>query len=59
MLYTGFMQRKTTLIAFRVKPELKVTLEKLAKRDSRSLSNYIELALQKHVDTVMPSKKDE
>jgi predicted transcriptional regulator len=51
--------KKTAPISFRISADLKASLEKLAKQDSRSLSNYIELALQKHVDTVMPSKKDE
>lgn len=38
-----------TQISFRTKPDLKVRLEKLARQDNRSLSQYIETVLERHV----------
>lgn len=43
------MSKKTELIAFRVDPALKSALGELAKRDERSLSQYITLILREHV----------
>lgn len=37
-------------IGFRVNPSLKKALEKLAEKDKRSLSNYIIMILEKHIE---------
>jgi predicted DNA-binding protein len=42
--------RRTNPISFRIKAEIKQTLERLAKDDRRSLSSYIELALESHIE---------
>jgi predicted DNA-binding protein len=42
--------RRTDPISFRIKAEIKQALERLAKEDKRSLSSYIELALEAHVE---------
>jgi predicted DNA-binding protein len=42
--------RRTDPISFRIKSEIKRTLELLAKEDRRSLSSYIELALEAHIE---------
>lgn len=42
--------RRTDPISFRIKAEIKQALERLAKEDRRSLSQYIELALEAHID---------
>ena len=44
--------RRTDPISFRIKAEIKQALERLAKEDRRSLSSYIELALEAHVEAV-------
>jgi len=49
--------RRTDPISFRIKAEIKQALERLAKEDKRSLSQYIEIALEAHVEAV--SKKQE
>ncbi len=41
--------RKTEILSFRVGPELKAELQKLAKADRRELSVYVRLALEDHV----------
>jgi predicted DNA-binding protein len=46
------MQRRTDPISFRIKTELKQALGRLAQEDRRSLSQYIELALEDHVEAV-------
>jgi predicted transcriptional regulator len=38
-----------TVVSFKIRPELKKSLQKLAKADRRTLSAYIELLLQDHV----------
>jgi predicted transcriptional regulator len=50
--------KKTAPISFRIKPELKDDLTKLAAADRRSLSAYIELALEAHVDATKKKRKD-
>ena len=42
--------RRTDPISFRIKAEIKQALERLAKEDKRSLSQYIELALEAHIE---------
>ncbi len=42
--------RRTLPISFRIKEEIKEQLERLAKADKRSLSQYIELALEAHIE---------
>jgi predicted DNA-binding protein len=42
--------RRTDPISFRIKAEIKQTLEHLAREDRRSLSQYIELALEAHIE---------
>jgi predicted DNA-binding protein len=44
--------RRTDPISFRIKAEIKQALERLAREDRRSLSQYIELALEAHIDAV-------
>ena len=41
--------RRTLPISFRIKAEIKESLERLAQADKRSLSSYIELALEEHI----------
>jgi hypothetical protein len=42
--------RRTDPISFRIKAEIKQALERLAKDDRRSLSQYIEIALEEHIE---------
>jgi predicted DNA-binding protein len=42
--------RRTDPISFRIKAEIKQALERLAVADRRSLSQYIELALEAHIE---------
>jgi predicted transcriptional regulator len=42
--------RRTAPISFRIKAEIKEALERLSEADKRSLSSYIELALQEHIE---------
>jgi predicted transcriptional regulator len=51
------MQRRTDPISFRIKTELKQALERLAQEDRRSLSRYIELALEDYVEAVTKQGK--
>lgn len=37
------------VITFRIPPDLKAKLERLARRDVRSLSNYLRLVLEQHI----------
>jgi len=48
--------RRTNPISFRIKAEIKLPLERLAREDRRSLSQYIELALEAHVEAVRGKK---
>jgi len=47
---------RTDPISFRIKAEIKQALERLVKEDRRSLSSYIELALEAHVEAVRGRK---
>jgi len=47
--------RSATLV-LRVRPELKAALERLATNDRRSISNYVEIILEEHVQEA-PSKR--
>jgi predicted transcriptional regulator len=48
---------KTAALSIRIEPELKAALERLASADKRSLASYVEIALQKHVDTEKGRKR--
>ena len=48
--------RRIDPVSFRVKSEIEQALERLAREDRRSLSQYIELALEAHVETVRGKK---
>ena len=50
-------EKKTAALAIRVRPSLKVELERLAAADKRSLAGYIEIALQAHIDKQPKEKK--
>jgi predicted transcriptional regulator len=41
--------KKTAPLSHRLPPDLKEALQRLADADSRSLTNYIELVLKRHV----------
>jgi predicted transcriptional regulator len=43
------MMGKTEALSFRMPPELKAELQKLASADRRELSVYVRLALEDHV----------
>jgi predicted HicB family RNase H-like nuclease len=43
--------RKTEALSQRIDPQLKADLEELAKRDSRSLANYVQHVLRQHVES--------
>jgi predicted transcriptional regulator len=45
------MSNEKPIVSFRIRADIKDTLQKLAKADRRSLSSYIELALEKHILT--------
>jgi hypothetical protein len=47
--------RSATLV-LRVRPELKAALERLAGSERRSISNYVEIILEEHVQKA-PSKR--
>ena len=48
--YYTFRMRRTDPISFRIKAEIKEALRRLAKADNRSLSSYVELALEEHIE---------
>jgi len=48
--------RRTNPISFRIRADIKEALERLAKADKRSLSAYIELALEGHIEAVRGKK---
>ena len=41
-----------TPLSFKVEPELKAALEYLAKKENRSLSNYVQTLLLKHLKSM-------
>jgi predicted HicB family RNase H-like nuclease len=49
--------QKTAPLSFRVTPPLKEALERLAAADKRSLSSYIEMALEAHVERAEKNTK--
>jgi predicted transcriptional regulator len=51
-------EQRSAALSFRIKPSLKAALEQLAKADRRPLSNYLELALEAHVETMKVDEKD-
>jgi predicted transcriptional regulator len=51
--------RKSAPISFRLPEDLKSALKKLAKVDQRSLSAYVTIALQKHVEWLTGRKHKE
>ena len=50
--YYSFPMRRTDPISFRIKAEIKEELQRLAEADKRSLSQYIETALEAHIERV-------
>jgi predicted DNA-binding protein len=48
--------RRTDPISFRIKAGIKQDLERLAKDDRRSLSSYIELVLEAHIEAKKQSQ---
>ena len=48
--------RRTNPISLRIKAEIKLALERLARENRRSFSQYIELALEAHVEAVRGKK---
>ena len=44
------MDGEKAIISFRIRSDIKEALQELALADRRSLSSYIELALEAHVD---------
>ena len=43
-------EQRSAALSFRIRPSLKTALENLAKADRRPLSNYLEIALENHVE---------
>ena len=43
-------ETRSAPISYRIRPSLKAELERLAEADKRTLSQYIELALEAHVE---------
>jgi len=41
---------KNTVLSFKVEPEFKAALEQLARRENRSVSNYVQTVLLKHLE---------
>ncbi len=50
--------KKTTPMSFRPDPELKAELQRLADADHRSLTNYIETILVRHVEDKRKARKE-
>ena len=47
---------ETTTLTIRLTPELKQSLEILAKKDARSMNNLINLILRDYVNNMLPDK---
>jgi hypothetical protein len=45
------------IVSFRIRADIKDALQKLATEDRRSLSSYIELALERHIEAKQPGGK--
>jgi len=43
------VETRSVVLNIRIKPSLKVAIEKLAAKDHRTLSNWIELLLEQHL----------
>jgi predicted transcriptional regulator len=52
------MPSKKPIVSFRIRGDIKDALQKLANADRRSLSSYIELALEKHILTEQVDDQD-
>jgi hypothetical protein len=52
------MSNKKPVISFRIRPDIKAGVQKLADADRRSLSSYIEMVLEAHLKQ-RSSKKPE
>ena len=50
------MSNEKPIISFRIRADIKRALEKLAAEDRRSVSSYIELALEAHVEATKKHK---
>lgn len=50
---------ETTTLTIRITPELKQSLEILAKKDDRSMNNLINIILKEYIKRDMPDKKEE
>lgn len=48
---------KTVPMSFRLRPELKAKLQSLADADRRSLTNYVEVLLERHVEEATKGKR--
>jgi hypothetical protein len=51
-------EQRSASIGIRVKPSLKLELEKLAQSDRRTLANYVEVMLEAHVAKKRQMKKN-
>lgn len=51
------MAAEKPIISFRIRADIKAALEKLAKESNRSVSNYIETALDEHIKSVTKKGK--
>jgi len=49
--------RKTEALSQRIDPQLKADLEELARRENRSLANYVQTILRQHVEGVKKPRK--
>jgi predicted transcriptional regulator len=47
---TTAMSNRTSPFSMRLPPDMKAKLQKMADRDRRSLTNYIEVVLQQHIE---------
>jgi hypothetical protein len=45
------MSNEKPIVSFRIRGDIKDALQKLAKADRRSLSSYIEIVLDTHIET--------
>lgn len=51
------MAHKTIPLSFRLRPEVKKALQDLAEADRRSLTNYIEVILERHIEAAQTKGK--
>jgi hypothetical protein len=49
-------QKKTAFVGFKTYPDTKTMLEKYAKKDRRTLSQYVEIVLMEHIEKIEKSK---